>query len=69
MGADPDPSYRVRGQSAECTVVVADPDREAVRASLQSPKVQGRMTWIALPQVVVLDSQPWDAKRESAEQV
>jgi hypothetical protein len=44
MRPDPNPSDRIRRQSAENSIMVSDANAEAIRAALQPAEVKRRMT-------------------------
>jgi hypothetical protein len=54
MSPDPDPSEVARLHFGECTVMIANPNREEIIVTAQGPKVKRGVRRILSPKPVVL---------------
>ena len=68
MRANPDPRDCIRGQRAESAIVVADANREAIQAALQSAEVERRMMRVLAPQVIRPDRELLNVTGQCMEQ-
>jgi hypothetical protein len=67
MGADPNPNHLLARLPAEGSIVITDPNAEAIFASLQTPEAERGMPRILAPKMIVLSCEFLNFNRQGSE--
>ena len=68
MGADPSPDHFLACEPADGAIVISDANAEAICASLQTPEMEGGMIGIPSPQMIILDGEILNFRRQRVEE-
>lgn len=68
MCPDPNPGYRIGFQLAECTIVLANANRETIVATLQAAEPERRVVWILKPESINFDRESLNVSRQTVKQ-
>jgi hypothetical protein len=68
VGADPSPGHLLAHEPAESAIVISDANAEAIFAPLQTPEMEGGMTGVPSPEMIILDGESLNFRRQRVEE-
>jgi hypothetical protein len=68
VGTDPNPNYLLACEPADGAIVISEANAEAIFASLQTPEMEGGMIRIPSPQMIILDGESLNFRRQRVEE-